>query len=68
METLEAEVELPPLIRQAFARNPLAAKRWEEMSPSHRRMHLFGIFHYRNLQSRLRRIEKTVSEMMEYGK
>jgi uncharacterized protein YdeI (YjbR/CyaY-like superfamily) len=67
METMEAEIELPPLIRQAFARNPQAAEGWNRMPPSHRRMHLLGIFYYRNLESRLRRIEKAMAEMIEYA-
>jgi len=67
LETMEAEVELPPMIRQAMARNPLAEKGWEKMSRSHRRMHLLGIFYYRNLDSRLRRIEKAVAQMGEYA-
>jgi uncharacterized protein YdeI (YjbR/CyaY-like superfamily) len=67
METMEAEVELPPLIRQFLARNPLASQGWNAMPRSHRRMHLFGIFHYRNIEARLRRIEKAVTEMAEYA-
>jgi uncharacterized protein YdeI (YjbR/CyaY-like superfamily) len=67
METMEAEIELPPIIRQAFARNPQAAEGWNRMPPSHRRMHLLGIFYYRNLESRMRRIEKAMEEMMEYA-
>ena len=67
METMEAEMELPPIIRQAFARNPQAAEGWKRMPPSHRRMHLLGIFYYRNLESRLRRIEKAMTEMIEYA-
>jgi uncharacterized protein YdeI (YjbR/CyaY-like superfamily) len=67
METMEAEIELPPMIRQVMARNPLAERGWERMPRSHRRMHLLGIFYYRNLDSRLRRIEKAVAEMAEYA-
>jgi uncharacterized protein YdeI (YjbR/CyaY-like superfamily) len=67
METMEAEIELPPIIRQAFARNPHAAEGWKRMPASHRRMHLLGIFYYRNFESRLRRIEKAMSEMIEYA-
>jgi uncharacterized protein YdeI (YjbR/CyaY-like superfamily) len=67
METMEAEIELPPIIRQFLARNPLAAQGWKAMPPSHRRMHLFGIFHYRDMDSRLRRIEKAVNQMAEYA-
>jgi uncharacterized protein YdeI (YjbR/CyaY-like superfamily) len=67
METMEAEIELPPIIRQAFVRNPHAAEGWSRMPRSHRRMHLLGIFYYRNLESRLRRIEKAMAEMIEYA-
>jgi uncharacterized protein YdeI (YjbR/CyaY-like superfamily) len=67
METMEAEIELPPIIRQAFARTPQAAEGWKRMPPSHRRTHLLGIFYYRNLESRLRRIEKAITEMIEYA-
>ena len=68
METMEAEIELPPIIRQVIARNPPAAEGWQRMPPSHRRMHLMGIFHYRTFEARLRRIEKAVQEMMEYAR
>ena len=67
LETLEAEIALPPAIRQAMARNPLAAKGWERMSRTHRRAHLLAIFYYRNWDSRLRRIEKAVAEMAQYA-
>ena len=67
METMEAEIDLPPLIRQALARNPQAAEGWRRMPSSHRRRHLLGIFFYRNLESRLRRIEKAILEMVEYA-
>jgi uncharacterized protein YdeI (YjbR/CyaY-like superfamily) len=67
METMEAEIELPPIIRHAFSRNPQAAEGWKRMPPSHRRMHLLGIFYYRNFESRLRRIEKAMVEMIEYS-
>jgi uncharacterized protein YdeI (YjbR/CyaY-like superfamily) len=68
METMEAEIELPPMIRQVIARNPPAAEGWERMPPSLRRMHLFGIFHYKTFESRMRRIEKSVGEMIEYAR
>lgn len=68
METMEAEIELPPIIRQAFARNPKAADGWAQLPPSHRRMHLLGIFYYRNPESRLRRIEKALKEIEDREK
>jgi len=57
METLEAEIELPPLIRQALARDPGAAEVWSRMTPGHRRRHLLSIFYYRDPLTRLRRLE-----------
>ena len=63
LETLEAEIELPPMIRQVFARNPEAAKAWRRMSPSMRRGNLLGIFYYRSPEARLRRIQKTLVEL-----
>ena len=64
METMEAEQELPPLIRQVFARNPPAGEAWQHLTPAQRRMHLLGIFHYRSLDARVRRIEKTVAALL----
>jgi uncharacterized protein YdeI (YjbR/CyaY-like superfamily) len=68
METMEAELDLPPIIRQALARNPKAAESWKKMAASHRRRHLMGIFYYRNPDSRARRIEKAVAEMLKHSK
>ncbi len=65
MEVLEAEVELPPILRQAFARNPEAVEVWRRLPPSHRRSHLFTMFYQRSLDARLRRIEKAMAEMTE---
>jgi len=63
METMEAEIDLPPMIRQALMKNPKAYDAWRRMSPSHRRAHLLGIFYYRDPESRLRRIEKAIAQM-----
>jgi uncharacterized protein YdeI (YjbR/CyaY-like superfamily) len=68
METMEAERgDLPPLLRLALDRNPRARAGWERMPPSQRRFYLFGITHYRNPESRARRVEKSVAEMAEYA-
>ncbi|HYL92191.1 MAG TPA: YdeI/OmpD-associated family protein, partial [Alphaproteobacteria bacterium] len=67
METIEAERELPPLIKVALANNPKATAGWKRMPPSHRRFHLLGIFGYRNPESRARRLAKAVAEMVEYA-
>jgi len=62
LSTMEAERELPPILKLAFARDPRAYEGWKLMSPLHRRMHLLGIFYYRNPAARARRIAKTLQE------
>jgi uncharacterized protein YdeI (YjbR/CyaY-like superfamily) len=60
--TMEAERELPPMLRQAFARDPLAARGWPLMSATKRRMHLLAVFSYASPDARERRIEKMMQE------
>jgi len=62
METMEAERELPPLLRLAFARNPKAGEGWERMSKARRRSHLLGIFYYRTPEGRANRIGKMLDD------
>jgi len=68
LETMEAELQLPPLIERALAQNPLAREGWGLMSPRQRRGHLLGIFYYRNPESRAGRLGKAVEEMVQYAK
>jgi uncharacterized protein YdeI (YjbR/CyaY-like superfamily) len=65
METMEAERELPPLIRQTLARNPKAFELWNRMSPTHRRRRLLGILYARDPRARLRRLEIAIEEMLK---
>jgi len=67
METLEAEHELPPLLKVAMTLNPKARAGWQRMPPSQRRGQLLAIFYYRNPESRARRVEKAVAMMVEYA-
>ena len=60
METMEAEQELPPLIQTAFARSLIVREGWQRMTPRQRRGELMAIFYYRNPESRLRRLQKTM--------
>lgn len=62
LTTMEAERELPPILKAAFARDPRAWEGWQRMSPTHRRHQLLSIFHYRNPESRERRIGKMLEE------
>ncbi len=58
METMEAEIELPPLLQLAFRRDPVAHEGWQLMTPRQRRGELFGIFYYRTPDARSRRVAK----------
>lgn len=62
LATMEAEQELPPILRVAFANDARAADGWQQMSASRRRRHLLGIFYYRNPDARARRVAKVVED------
>jgi uncharacterized protein YdeI (YjbR/CyaY-like superfamily) len=62
LATMEAEQELPPILRVAFAHDARAATGWQRMSASRRRRHLLGIFYYRNPEARARRVAKAVED------
>lgn len=62
LAVMEAERELPPVLKLAFARNPRAREGWEQMSIARRRSHLLAIFYYRTPESRQRRIEKMMED------
>jgi uncharacterized protein YdeI (YjbR/CyaY-like superfamily) len=62
LSTMEAEQELPPVLKLAFARNPVAYNGWQQMSVAKRRGHLLGIFGYRTPEARARRIGKMLEE------
>ena len=59
---MEAERELPPVLKLAFTRDPRAFEGWNLMSPLHRRGLLIAIFYYRSPEARSRRIQKVVEE------
>src|SRR3954463_3184673 len=60
LETMEAERDLPPLIKAGFAENSKAFAGWQSMTPLARRTQLLAIFYYRNLESRARRLQKVL--------
>jgi uncharacterized protein YdeI (YjbR/CyaY-like superfamily) len=67
MSTMEAERELPPILKLAFARDPRALVGWQRMSPTHRRGHLLAMFYYRNPESRDRRIAKMLEDALAFA-
>jgi len=64
LSTMEAEKELPPILKLALARDPRAFAGWQRMSPTHRRGNLLAIFYYRSPEARDRRIAKTLEECL----
>src|SRR5215469_1705074 len=58
LATMEAEVELPPLIARAFRSRPKAKAGWQRMTPTQRRMGLMAVFYYQTPEARERRLEK----------
>jgi uncharacterized protein YdeI (YjbR/CyaY-like superfamily) len=67
LSVMGAELELPPLIRNALANDRSAREGWQRMSPSHRRAHLFAIFYYRDPTSRARRVAKMIDEARRFA-
>jgi len=67
LATMESERELPPVLKAAFARDPRALAGWQRMSPSHRRGHLFAIFHNRSPVARDRRVAKTIADAIAFA-
>ncbi len=60
LEAMEAERELPPLIRKAFSENPKAWAGWKSMTPLARRGQLLAVFYYRNPDTRAKRLQKVL--------
>src|SRR5437879_9252060 len=58
LSTMEAELDLPPILKRAFASDPRAYQGWQSMTPLQRRGWLLGIFYCRTPESRDRRIAK----------
>ena len=62
MLTMEGERELPPILRVAFERQPLAHEGWTAMTKIQRRNHLFGIYYYQTASGRQKRVSQVVEE------
>lgn len=64
MATMEAELELPPILKFAFARDPRAYQGWQSMTPLQRRYYLLGIFYCRTPECRERRISQMLEDSL----
>jgi uncharacterized protein YdeI (YjbR/CyaY-like superfamily) len=62
LAAMEAERDLPPILRVAFAHDPRAHAGWKRLSSSQRRMHLLGIFYYSSPAARARRLAKAMED------
>ena len=60
LSTMEAEIELPPLIATAFRKHPKARAGWEKMTPLQRRNELMAVFYYQTPDARQRRLDKLI--------
>jgi hypothetical protein len=67
MEMRDGEIEPPPFLKAEFAHNPKAKIGWEKMPPSQRRGHLWGVLYYRSPESRRKRLEKAIEQMVAYA-
>ncbi len=67
MQMRDGEHDPPPILKVEFAHNPEAKRGWELMPASHRRSHLWGIYYYKNPESRAKRMAKAIEQMVEYA-
>ena len=65
LATMDAEVELPPLIAAAFRRNPKARAAWDRLTQLQRRQQLMAVFYYQTPDARERRVEKIIAMLLE---
>ena len=58
LSTMEAEIELPPVIQAAFRKRPKARAGWQRMTPTQRRGELMAVFYYQSPEAREKRLQK----------
>lgn len=68
MLAMEGELETPPILKAAFARQPLGEAGWKAMTLAQRRGHLMGIFYYQSAEGRENRADKAVEEAMRVAR
>jgi uncharacterized protein YdeI (YjbR/CyaY-like superfamily) len=64
LAAMEGERETPPILKAAFARQPMAEAGWKAMTAAQRRGHLLGIFYYESVDARERRAAKAIDEAL----
>lgn len=68
MLAMEGEQEIPPILRVAFQREPLAEAGWKAMTAAQRRGHLLGIFYYRTAEGREKRAGQAVAAALRLAR
>jgi uncharacterized protein YdeI (YjbR/CyaY-like superfamily) len=68
MQAMEGEQVTPPILRAAFARQPLAQVGWEAMTPIQRRNHLLGIFFPGSVEAQAKRTARAVEECLRVAR
>ena len=58
LSTMEAEIDLPPLLARAFQQRPRACAGWAKLTPSQRRTELMAVFYYQSPEARQKRLDK----------
>jgi uncharacterized protein YdeI (YjbR/CyaY-like superfamily) len=64
MQTMEGELEPPPVLKAAFQRQPGSREAWFALTETQRRNHLLGIFYYETVEGRERRAAKAIEEAL----
>jgi len=62
LAVMDAERELPPILRVAFSRDPRAFEGWQRMSLAQRRGHLMAIYYYREPKAQARRLAQALED------
>jgi uncharacterized protein YdeI (YjbR/CyaY-like superfamily) len=68
LAAMEGEQETPPILKAAFARQPLAEAGWKAMTPVQRRSALLAIFYYESADARERRAAKVIEDALKRAK
>jgi hypothetical protein len=58
LNTMEAEIELPPLIARAFQLRPRAQAGWAKLTAQQRLSELMAVFYYQSPEARDKRLDK----------
>ena len=66
LSTMEAERELPPVLRLAFAREPAAYQGWLNSTPTWRRSQLLAVFYYKTPEAQARRVAKVMEAAKKF--